>query len=74
MSEPGRDESRGKPWGFVGAILLTGYLGGAIAAHLRAGSSVFQMVFPLLIGLLVWGAVCWLSPEGRRLPWLRAMH
>jgi hypothetical protein len=41
--------------GFVGAILLTGYLGGAIAAHLRAGSSVFQM-------------------EGRRLPWLRAMH
>jgi hypothetical protein len=43
-------------------------------SELGRNESVVQMVFPLLIGLLVWGAVCWFSPEGRRLPWLRAMH
>ena len=59
---------------FVGAILLTGYLGGAVTAHLRAGSSLFQMLFPVFIGVLVWGAICWPSQEGRRLPWLRTMH
>ena len=29
----------------VGAVLLTGYLGGAVATHVRAGSSLFEMVF-----------------------------
>jgi hypothetical protein len=43
-----------------GAVLLTGLLGGAIATHVRAGSPVFEaLVFPLLIGGLIWGGV-WL--------------
>lgn len=44
----------------LGAILLTGLLGGAIATHVRAGSPMFEaFVFPLLIGGLIWGGV-WL--------------
>lgn len=39
----------------LGAILLTGYLGGAVSIHLRAGSSLFgQTLFPTYIGILVW--------------------
>jgi hypothetical protein len=38
----------------VGAILLTGYLGGAVATQLRAGSPVFETVFPVIVGAIVW--------------------
>jgi hypothetical protein len=41
----------------LGAILLTGYLGGAVATHVRAGSPLFSVVFPLIIGALVWGGL-----------------
>ncbi|MBK9711696.1 MAG: DoxX family protein [Kouleothrix sp.] len=41
----------------LGAILLTGYLGGAIATQLRAGSSLFSIVFPAIIGALIWGGL-----------------
>lgn len=35
----------------LGAVLLTGYLGGAVATHVRAGD---PFVSPLVIGVLVW--------------------
>ncbi|MBX3288508.1 MAG: DoxX family protein [Acidobacteria bacterium] len=39
----------------LGAILLTGYLGGAVATHFRVGSPLFtHMLFPVYIGILVW--------------------
>ncbi len=38
----------------LGAVLLTGYLGGAVAIHLRAGSPLFETVFPVLFGVLAW--------------------
>jgi hypothetical protein len=38
----------------LGAILLTGYLGGAVAIHLRAGSSAFETVFPVILGTAFW--------------------
>jgi DoxX-like family len=38
----------------LGAILLTGYMGGAVSTHVRAGSSTFEMIFPVIIGGLVW--------------------
>jgi hypothetical protein len=42
----------------LGAILLTGYLGGAIATHLRIGSPLFShTLFGLYLGLLVWGGL-----------------
>lgn len=37
-----------------GAILLTGYLGGAVATHVRAGEPVFSIVFAIALGVLVW--------------------
>jgi len=41
----------------LGAILLTGYLGGATATQLRAGAEMFPLLFPGIIGLLVWGGL-----------------
>jgi hypothetical protein len=41
----------------LGAILLTGYLGGAVASQLRVGHSVFETVFPIMVGVLVWGGL-----------------
>lgn len=39
----------------LGAILLTGYLGGAVATHLRAGDPLFSHVlFPTYLGMLLW--------------------
>jgi len=42
----------------LGAILLTGYLGGAVASHVRIGDPWFShALFPVYIGLLVWGGL-----------------
>jgi hypothetical protein len=38
----------------LGAVLLTGFLGGAIAIHVRAGGTPFELLFPVIIGGLVW--------------------
>ena len=38
----------------LGAILLTGYLGGAVATNLRVGDPLFETIFPALFGVLVW--------------------
>lgn len=40
----------------LGAILLTGYLGGAVATHVQAGSPLFtHTLFPVYVGILAWG-------------------
>ena len=42
----------------IGAILLTGYLGGAVATHVRVGNPVFtHMLFPVYVGVMVWGGL-----------------
>jgi hypothetical protein len=41
----------------LGAVLLTGYLGGAIATQVRIGAGVFPVFFPLIIAALVWGGL-----------------
>jgi hypothetical protein len=42
----------------LGAILLTGYLGGAVATHLRAGDPLFShILFPTYLGVLLWGGL-----------------
>jgi len=38
----------------LGAILLTGYLGGAVASHLRAGQGPLRMGMPILVAIVVW--------------------
>jgi hypothetical protein len=41
----------------LGAILLAGYLGGAMAIQLRVDAPAFNIIFPLIIGALVWGGI-----------------
>ena len=41
----------------LGAVLLTGYLGGAVAIQMRAGSSTFETVFPVIFGVILWAGV-----------------
>ncbi len=42
----------------LGAVLLTGYLGGAVATHVRVGSPLFShTLFPVYVGALIWGAL-----------------
>jgi hypothetical protein len=42
----------------LGAILLTGYLGGAVATHVRVGDPLFShALFPVYMGVLVWAGL-----------------
>lgn len=42
----------------LGAILLTGYLGGAVASHVRVGDPLFShILFPVYLGLLIWAGL-----------------
>lgn len=42
----------------LGAILLTGYLGGAVASHVRIGSPLFtHTLFPIYVAALIWGGL-----------------
>jgi hypothetical protein len=41
----------------LGAILLTGYLGGAVATHVRAGGTAVESLFPVIMGVLIWGGL-----------------
>ena len=51
------------PTSILGAILLTGYLGGAIASHVRIGSPLFtHTLFGLYLGLMMWGGL-WLRDK-----------
>ena len=48
----------------LGAILLTGYLGGAVVTHLRVGSSLFgETLFPVYVGILLWGGLYLRDPR-----------
>ena len=54
------------PTSILGAILLTGYLGGAIASHVRIGSPLFSHVlFGLYLGLMLWAGL-WLRDRSLR--------
>jgi hypothetical protein len=52
----------------LGAVLLTGYLGGAVATQVHAGSSTFEMLFPAIYGALIW--ISMLLRESRLRPLL----
>ena len=46
------------PTSILGAILLTGYLGGAVAVKLRIGDSLLgQVLFPVYVGVMLWGGL-----------------
>jgi len=42
----------------LGAVLLTGYLGGAVATHVRVGDPILShTLFPIYFGALIWGGL-----------------
>jgi hypothetical protein len=53
----------------LGAILLTGYFGGAVASQLRAGNDLFNVVFVVIIGALIWGGLWLRDLRVRTLLW-----
>lgn len=55
----------------LGAILLTGYLGGAVATHVRMGEGAFPVLFPVAFGVLVWLGLYLREPRLRALLPLR---
>ena len=55
----------------LGAILLTGYLGGAVATHVRVGESLFSIIFPVIFGVMLWLALYLNDPRMRALLPLR---
>jgi hypothetical protein len=55
----------------LGAVLLTGYLGGAIATHVRVQDALFShTLFPVYFAALIWGGLYLRNPRARTLaPW-----
>jgi len=53
------------PTAVLGAILLTGYLGGAVATHVRVNEAWFPILFAFTFGVLVWGGL-WFRTQGLR--------
>jgi len=54
------------PTSILGAILLTGYLGGAMASHVRIGSPLFSHILSgFYLGLMLWGGL-WLRHRSLR--------
>ena len=59
----------------LGAVLLTGYLGGAVATHVRIGNPLAtHILFPVYIGIFVWLGLYLRDPRVRDLLPLRETH
>jgi hypothetical protein len=61
----------------LAAILMTGYLGGAVATHLRIGDTARALI-PLTVGVLAWGGLYLRDPRIRQLiplrRWAASVH
>jgi hypothetical protein len=57
----------------LGALLLTGYLGGAVATHVRVGNPLFTHILaPTYVAALIWGGLMLRDARLRALaPWRR---
>jgi hypothetical protein len=58
----------------LGALLLTAYLGGAVAIQMRAGSPPFENVFPVLFAIVVWAGIYLREDRLRSLVPLRCLR
>jgi hypothetical protein len=54
----------------IGAVLLTGYLGGAVFAHVRIGDPLFShTLFPIYVAAMLWGGLMLRDARARVLFW-----
>jgi len=54
----------------LGAILVTAFLGGGVATHVRLGSPLFtHVLFGVYVGVLLWGGLVLRDPRLRALLW-----
>jgi len=52
------------PTSVLGAVLMTGYLGGAIATHVRVGSPLLShTLFPIYVAVVLWGGLYLREPR-----------
>lgn len=58
----------------LGAILLTGYLGGAVWTHVRIGDAIFPILFPFIMGAMMWGGLYLREPRLRSLLPMRRLQ
>jgi hypothetical protein len=47
----------------LGAILVTGYLGGAVATNVRVSTGWFNIIFPVIFGIAMWTGLVLRSPQ-----------
>ena len=51
----------------IATLLLTAYFGGAVATQVRAGAEWFPILFPVLLGALLWSGLSFSDGRARRL-------
>ena len=51
----------------LGAALMTGYLGGAVASMVRIGAPTFELIFPMLFATILWISLWLRTPQLRSL-------
>jgi len=47
----------------VGAILMTAYLGGAVASGVRIGAPMFNIILPIVFGVILWASLAMRNPR-----------
>jgi hypothetical protein len=54
----------------IGALLVTGFLGGAVGVHVRQGDPLLNIVIPVIVASVIWIGLCLRNPRLNSLmPW-----
>jgi hypothetical protein len=54
----------------IGALLITGFLGGAVGVHVRQGDPLLNIVIPVIFASIIWVGLCMRNPKLNMLmPW-----
>ncbi len=54
----------------IGALLVTGFLGGAVGVHVRQGDPLLNILIPVIFASIIWIGLCLRNPKLNLLmPW-----